>query len=85
MMQAVADSWKHGKVDVDFVGNKVQITFTDQFGLPADRDGLEKALDEVKPAHLPIIYYILYLMCSEVEAMTLSELETHALADFAFE
>lgn len=85
MLQAVADSWKHGKVAVDFVENKIQITFVDQFGLPADRDGLERALDEVKPAHLPIIYYILYLMCSEVEAMTLSELEEHTLADFAFE
>lgn len=85
MLQAVANSWKNGKVDVDFVNNKIQITFIDQFGLPADRAGLEIALDEVKPAHLPIAYLIKYLMIADVEAMNLIGLETHRLKDFAFE
>ncbi len=85
MLQAVADSWKNGKVDVDFVDNKIQITFVDQFGLPADRAGIELALDEVKPAHLPIVYFVRYLMLADVEAMTLTKLQSHALSDFAFE
>ncbi len=85
MLQAVANSWKNGKVDVDFINNKIQITFVDQFGLPEDRAGLELALDEVKPAHLPIIYFVRYLMVADVEAMTLTELQGHTLSDFAFE
>lgn len=85
MLQAVADSWKNGRVDVDFIDNKIQITFSDEYGLPADRKGLEIALDDVKPAHLPIIYLIRYLMLTDIEAMTLTELETHKLSDFAFE
>ena len=85
MLQAVANSWKNGKVDVDFVDNKIQITFVDEFGLPADRAGLELALDDVKPAHLPIAYLIRYLMLADVERMTLAELEKHPLKDFAFE
>ena len=85
MLQAVADSWKNGRVDVDFLDNKIQITFSDEYGLPADRKGLEIALDDVKPAHLPIIYLIRYLMLTDIEAMTLTELETHKLSDFAFE
>lgn len=85
MLQAVANSWKNGRVDVDFVKNKIQITFSDEYGLPTDRKGLEIALDDVKPAHLPIIYLIRYLMVSDIEAMTLAELETHNLSDFAFE
>lgn len=85
MLQAVADSWQHGKVDVDFVDNKIQITFVDQFGLPSDRTGLELALDEVKPAHLPIIYFVLYLMVEDVQGMTLDELQSHTLSDFSFE
>lgn len=85
MLQAVADSWKNGKVDVDFVNNKIQITFVDQFGLPADRAGLELAMDEVKPAHLPIIYFVRYIMLADVESMSLTELQSHALSDFAFE
>ena len=83
-LQAVADSWKNGKVDVDFVGNEIQITFVDEYGTPADTDGLEKALDEIKPAHLPIVYFIRYLMLSDIESMALSELESHYLKDFAF-
>ena len=85
MLQAVANSWKNGKVDVDFIDNKIQITFSDEYGLPADRTGLEIALDDVKPAHLPIIYLIRYFMLTDIEAMTLTELETHKLSDFAFE
>lgn len=85
MLQAVANSWRHGKVDVDFVNNKIQIAFVDQFGLPADRDGLELALDDVKPAHLPIVYLVKYLMVADVEKMTLTEMESHMLSDFAFE
>lgn len=85
MLQAVANSWKNGKVDVDFVNNKIQIAFVDQFGLPVDRDGLELALDDVKPAHLPIVYLVRYLMVADVEAMTLEEMESHMLSDFAFE
>lgn len=84
MLQAVADSWKHGKVAVDFVDNKIQITFIDQYGLPADRKGLEFALDEVKPAHLPIIYFVRYLMLEDIEAMTLAGMETQMLSNFAF-
>lgn len=85
MLQAVANSWKNGKVDVNFVDNKIQITFSDEYGLPADKTGLEIALDDVKPAHLPIVYLVKYLMLSDVEVMTLATLETHKLSDFAFE
>lgn len=84
ILRSVAESWKDGKVDVDFVNNKIQITFTDSYGLPADRKGLEAALDEVKPAHLPIVYLVRYLMIADVERMTLSELEKQLLKDFAF-
>lgn len=85
MLQTVADSWRNGKIDVDFVDNKIQITFVDRFGLPADRAGLELALDEVKPAHLPIVYFVRYLMVADVETMTLTELQGHTLSDFAFD
>ncbi len=84
ILRSVAESWKNGKADVDFVNNKIQITFIDEFGLPEDRTGLEIALDEVKPAHLPIVYFIRYLMVSNVEEMTLEELEMQFLKDFAF-
>lgn len=85
ILRQVAASWKNGKVEVDFVDNKIQITFVDQFGLPADRAGLELAVDEVKPAHLPIVYFVRYIMVADVEAVSLTELQSHTLSDFAFE
>lgn len=85
LLQAVANSWKYGKVDVDFVENKIQITFTDTLGMPSDTEGLELALDEVKPAHLPIVFLAVYLYVRDVSTMTVSELQSHKISDFAFE
>jgi len=84
LLQAVANSWKYGKVDVDFVDNKIQITFVDTVGVPTDTAGLELALDDVKPAHLPIYYLIVYLYVRDVSVMTVAELQTQKIGNFAF-
>ncbi len=85
LLQAVANSWKYGGVSVDFVGNKIQITFTDTLGMPSDTAGLELALDEVKPAHLPIVFLTTYLYVRDVREMTVAELQQQTIATFAFE
>lgn len=84
MLQAVADSWKYGKTEIDFVDNKIQITFVDTLGVPKDTAGLELALEEVKPAHLPIIFIAIYLYVRDINAMTVNELQSHLIGDFAF-
>ncbi|MEG1036620.1 MAG: putative phage tail protein [Anaerovoracaceae bacterium] len=85
LLQAVADSWSKGKVVIDFIDGKIQVTYTDIFGVPDDKAGVEAALDEIKPAHIPIEFILKYLMLSDVEHMTLEELEKRKLTDFAFE
>ncbi len=84
LLQAIVDSWKNGDCDVKFVGGKIQIQFVGEFGVPDDLEGLQKAIDTVKPAHLAIMYSFKYLTISEVEAMTITQLEQTQLNKFAF-
>ena len=84
LIQAVADAWENGKVEVDFIGGKIQATFTSGYGIPKDLKGLEIALDEIKPAHIPIYYLFRYLLVKNVNAMTIEELQTHSINEFAF-
>lgn len=85
LLQEVADSWKYGKVDVKFnTGNKIEITFNDTLGIPKDTEGLKDALEEVKPAHIPIIFIAIYLYVRDVNALTIRELQSHKIGDFAF-
>lgn len=69
LLQAVADSWKYGRVTVDFVDAIIVIRFVDK-GIPTDIDGLKKALEEIKPAHLPINYIFIYNTWNDIACMT---------------
>lgn len=84
MIRAVANAWKNGEVEVDFADGIIIAKFVGSYGVPTDLDGLKKALDEIKPAHLAVNYLFRYLLIKEVHgAMTLSELQTHKLSEFA--
>lgn len=84
LLQAVADSWRNGEVNVDFVGGKIDLTFNSIYGVPADLTGLLSAIDDVKPAHLAVVYTLRYLLIKDVHnTMTLAELERQSLGNFA--
>lgn len=86
LLQNIANSWKNGEIDVKFVNGKIQCTFSGEYGIPKDIDNLKYALEEVKPAHLAIIFAFKFLYIRDIdEVMTLSELETKTLNLFAFE
>lgn len=83
MIRAVANAWKNGEVEVNFSGGVIIAKFVGSYGVPGDLDGLKKALDEIKPAHLAVNYLFRYLLIKEIHGvMTLSELETHKLSEF---
>ena len=85
LLQAIADSWKNGKVKVEFINGKIKITFNGIYGIPEDLQGLEKALDDVKPSHLAIVYAFAYLLIKDINnVMTIEQLEKQALSKFAF-
>lgn len=86
LIQRVCDSWKNGEVDVDFVDGKIVLKFLGAYGVP-DADALaalKAAVQEVIPAHLAVAYLYRYLLVREVSAMTVSELQTHTIDEFAF-
>ncbi len=84
LLQAVADSWKNGEVEIDFLNGKIQVEFVSTFGVPATLDNLKLALEGAKPAHLAVMYLIKYFLICDVEEMTLGELENQTLDKFAF-
>ena len=86
LIQRVCDSWKNGEVDVDFVDGEIVLRFVGAYGVP-DADALaalQSAVQEVIPAHLAVQYLYRYLLVREVSAMTVSELQTHTISEFAF-
>lgn len=83
LLQVVANSWRNGSVLVEFVGGKIKLTFNGIYGIPTDLASLQAAIDDVKPAHLAIVYAFAYLFIADVESMTINELETVTLDKFA--
>lgn len=74
LLKITADSWEYGKTNIDFVNNKLQISFSDK-GIPTDIDGLKAAIEKVKPAHLPVIYVFIYTTWGEVKNKTWGEVK----------
>ncbi len=83
LLQAIADSWKNGNVDIRFEGGTIVVTFVGEYGVPSDLATLENALDEAKPAHLPISYVFRYLLVRDVQGMTIDTLQQTKINQFA--
>ena len=64
--------------------HKVQIQFNGDYGIPSNLESLTAALLEVLPSHVTYEYLYRYLLVREVSAMTVSELQTHTIDEFAF-
>lgn len=85
LLQQVCDSWKNGETVVDFRNGKIKIQFVGEYGTPSDLVSLQNALEEVKPAHLAYVFLYRYLLIREIHnVMTLDELQSHTIDEFAF-
>lgn len=83
LIKMVADAWSNGDCIVTFDG-KINIKFTSVYGTPSNLDDLKRVIDEIKPAHLGILYAFAYLLIKDIEGtMTLQELESTKLNKFA--
>lgn len=77
------DAYTNGGVEVTFNG-AIVVKFTSVLGAPPNMSDLEKALEEIKPAHLRIEYEYSYLLLEQVhQTMTLDEIQQRPLTDFA--
>ena len=84
LLQSVADSWRNGEITVRFEEGKIKIDFVSLFGIPDGLDSLQAALDDVKPAHLAIMYAFRYLLIKDIHGVkTISEMQQTKLNQFA--
>ncbi|MBV4417077.1 putative phage tail protein [Clostridium tyrobutyricum] len=85
LLQSVANSWKNGDIQVQFVNGNIQIKFVGELGVPQDLDNLKKALEDIKPAQLLLVYLFRYYLIQEINGvMTLDKLQQQPLSKFAF-
>lgn len=83
-IQAVADAWRNGEVEVSFPNGRIHIQFVGSFGIPEDLEGLLAAVREVIPAHLPVDYALRYLLIRDIHQIkTLTEMDALELNQFA--
>lgn len=75
LLRITANSWKYGKTNIDFVDDKIQISFNDK-GVPTDLDGLKAAIEEAKPAHIDTVYIFVYTTWNEVKTKMWNEVKT---------
>ncbi|MBB6730062.1 YmfQ family protein [Cohnella zeiphila] len=85
LLQKVAQSFENGSIQVTQQPELYQFTvkFVDTLGLPPNIDDIKAAIEEIKPAHLEVQYAFRYLTVGEVSTMTIDQLQTHPLTDFA--
>lgn len=85
LLQVVANSWRNGNVKVDFVEGKIKLTFNGIYGVPNDLQTLKDAIEDVKPAHLAVIYAFAYLLIKDIDGiMNLEQIESQTIEKFAF-
>ena len=86
MLENLTDSYINGQSEVTELPRqyKVKIRFNGEYGVPANLESLTAALLEVLPSHVVYEYLYRYLLVREVHGMTINELQSHTLHDFAF-
>jgi hypothetical protein len=86
MMKNVANSFKNG--DVDIIENTAPNTFTVKFigslGIPPNLQDCKNAIEDIKPAHLKVVYVFSYILIKDISNMILSQFKNTAINKFAF-
>lgn len=83
-IQAVADAWHNGEVEVSFPAGRIRVQFVGSYGVPTDMAGLKSAIGLVIPAHLPVDYILKYLLIKDIHKVkTLAQMNTLTLDKFA--
>jgi hypothetical protein len=85
LMRNVAMSYDNGEIDVSFdpASSTFTVRFVSTLGQPPNISDLQAAIAEILPAHQLVTYTFRYLTISEVNSMTIQDIETHPLSDFA--
>lgn len=78
LVDTVADSFSNGEVNI--IERPETYSFTVKFvgerGIPANLDDFKKVIEELKPAHLNVIYEFTYTVWGEVKNTTWGNVKT---------
>lgn len=66
LIEIVAEAYSNGEVAVSFNGT-ITVTFIGTRGIPPNIKDLERAIDDIRPAHLPFQFKYTYLAWDEVD------------------
>lgn len=85
MIKNVAESFSNGAVDIIEANSdyKFVLKFTSVIGSPPNLDDIKAAIEEIKPAHLAMVYAFRYISNQEINNMTISVLNNTVLDKFA--
>ncbi|WP_271751359.1 YmfQ family protein [Cohnella sp. JJ-181] len=85
LMRSVAESFDNGSIEVTQQPSlcTVTIRFVDTVGRPPNLDDIKDALNAIVPAHLAVSYSFRYLTVNEVNGLTINQMQSHPLTDFA--
>ena len=77
-IQNIANSFQNGTVNVidNSAANTITVQFADVVGTPPNINNLKAAIEMYKPAHLAVIYTFRYYTLAEINAMTLSQINS---------
>ena len=72
LIKNVAESFSNGLVDVieDNTNYQFTIKFTSTLGIPPNMSDLQKAIEDIKPAHLNALYEFTYNTNNDLSTMT---------------
>lgn len=82
LIKTVCDAFTNGDTQVTFDGT-IHVKFTSVLGIPPNLDDLKIAVEEIKPAYLLLDYLFAYLLISDVQAMTIDQIQATPLSEFA--
>lgn len=86
LVKSVAEAYDGGTVDVTFQPSEWSFTvkFVDTVGIPPNLEDLKVVIEEIKPAHLAVIYEFSYLLIRDIhDVITINELQQIQLSKFA--
>lgn len=86
LIQSVAEAYDRGAVEVTQQPAAYQFTvrFMDTLGTPPNLSDLKAAIEEIKPAHLQVVYKYKYFLLSQLhQTMKINEIQTRKMTDFA--
>ncbi|WP_136604676.1 YmfQ family protein [Paenibacillus dokdonensis] len=87
LVKNVAEAYDGGAVDVSFQPEVWSFTvkFIDTVGVPPNLDDLKSVIEEIKPAHLEVIYEFSYLLIRDInKVMTFNQLKQLPFSKLAF-